>query len=307
MSAPSNRPIVVLGSVNMDLVLRCERLPLPGETVHGSSFQRWPGGKGANQAVAAARLGAPVRFIGCVGDDDFGLEASAALRAEGVDITGLSTLTGATTGVAMITVDAAGRNAIVLSGGANDAVSARQVDAAADTVRSAALLVCQLEVPLAAVERAVALAHEAGVPVLLNPAPAAALPASLLQRVSLLVPNESEAAWLEPRCTSPGAAAQQLRALGPATVVVTLGERGVQGADDTGTWSEPAVQVTPHDTTGAGDTFVGALAVALTEGRALRDAVRFAQQAAALSVTRAGAMPSMPRRHELHEPSGVQR
>ncbi|MED5617666.1 ribokinase [Ideonella sp. BN130291] len=299
MRAPTNRPIVVLGSVNMDLVLRCERLPAPGETVHGSGFQRWPGGKGANQAVAAARLGGRVAFLGCVGDDEFGREATAALQAEGVDVTGLRSVAGTSTGVAMITVDAAGRNAIALSGGANHAVSPAQVEAAADTLRGAALLVCQLEVPLAAVERAVALAHAAGVPVLLNPAPAAALPASLLQQVSLLVPNESEAALLHPRCAGAPDAAALLRTLGPATVVVTLGERGVQVADATGSWSAAAPQVVAHDTTGAGDTFVGALAVALTEGQPLRDAVCFAQQAAAISVTRAGAMPSMPRRGEL--------
>jgi ribokinase len=293
--------IAVLGSINTDLVLRCERLPAPGETVRGSDFGAWPGGKGANQAVAAARLGAAVRLIGCVGDDAFGVAALDALRAEGIDTARVEVVRATATGVAMVCVDAAGRNTIAVAAGANAALGAAQVDAAAEVIAQAALLVCQLEVPLAAVERAVSLARAARVPVLLNPAPALPLAAELLAGIDLLVPNESEAAGLDARCAGSRESARLLRELGPRAVVVTLGERGVQVAEAGGLWEQPAPRVAALDTTGAGDAFVGALAAALVEGQNLRAAIGFAQRAAALSVTRAGAMPSMPRRAELRD------
>jgi len=294
--------IVVLGSVNMDLVVRCQRLPSPGETVRGSDLRRWPGGKGANQAVAAARMGAAVDFVGCVGDDELGREAVAALKSEGVGLAHLHVLAGVSTGVAMIAVDERGENTIVLSEGANGRVSVDHVRAAAGLIGGAALLVCQLEVPLDAIEEAVCIAHDAKVPVLLNPAPASALPARLLQSVDYLVPNETEAAALVPSgvvdAADHAAIVRALQELGPRHVLMTLGADGVMvsGQD---TVVVPAPRVQAIDTTGAGDTFVGALATALVNDTPLLAAVNVAVRAAAISVTREGAMSAMPRLEEL--------
>jgi len=293
-------PIVVLGSVNADLVLRCDRLPRPGETVHGEDFQTVPGGKGANQAVAAARLGGRVEFVGCVGDDAFGATARTTLEREGVGTAGLRTLAGVPTGVAMILVERSGQNSIALAAGANASLDTALVDDAAATIACASLLVCQLESPLAAVQHAIGIARRHGVPVLLNPAPAQPLAPALLSEVDILVPNESEADLLVGAggAFDPAAAAAALRGHGAATVIVTLGGDGVCIADERGTRRWPAPRVQPVDTTGAGDTFIGAFAVARQEGLDTDDAVRFAQRAAALSVTRAGAMASMPTRAE---------
>jgi ribokinase len=290
--------IVVLGSVNADLVLRCERLPGPGETVHGREFKVLPGGKGANQAVAAARLGAAVSFIGCVGADDHGREARRRLAAEGIELTHLAEVA-QPTGVAMILVDDRGQNSIALSAGANAALGVAQVDAAAALIGSAALLVCQLESPLAAVARAMAIAHAAGVPVLLNPAPAQALPAALLRQVDILVPNESEAAVLLGAALAPADAAARLRERGPATVIVTLGADGVQCADEHANLHAPAPRTRAVDTTGAGDTFIGAFAAARCAGAALHAAIAHAQQAAAFSVARPGTIDAMPYARDL--------
>lgn len=299
--------VVVLGSVNVDLVLRCATLPQPGQTVHGQDFQTLPGGKGANQAVAAARLGAPVAFIGCVGDDDFGRTARAVLAAEGIDTTHLHTMAGTPTGVAMILVDGAGQNCIALAGGANALLDTAQVDAAAALIEGAALFVCQLESPLAVVRHAIAIAHAAGVPVLLNPAPAQALPADVLAQVDVLVPNETEAAvlaaWPDGTPFDAAVAAGRLRALGPRTVIVTLGADGAHVATDGLARHVPApTAARVVDTTGAGDTFIGAYAAARCEGADLARAVAYAQRAASLSVTRAGATGGMPRRDELGSP-----
>ena len=291
------RPIVVLGSVNADLVLRCERLPRPGETVHGHDFQTLPGGKGANQAVAAARLGGRVEFIGCVGDDAFGVGARATLEREGLGTTHLRTREGVATGIAMILVEQSGQNSIALAAGANAALDIAQVDEAASAIAGASLLVCQLESPLPTVRHAIGIARRHGVPVLLNPAPAQTLPAGLLADVDIVVPNESEAASLV-GARIPEQAAAALRAQGPGIVIVTLGGDGVCIADDRGTRRRTAPAVQAVDTTGAGDTFIGAFAVALQEGLGTDDAVAFAQRAAAISVTRAGAMASMPTRAE---------
>ena len=280
--------IVVVGSVNIDLALRCEQLPLPGQTVSGHDFRTLPGGKGANQAVAAARLGAEVAFVGCVGDDDFGRRARAVLDAEGISTAHLHTVAGSATGVAMIFVEDSGQNCIALDGGANAALSTTMVDAATTLIESAALLICQLESPLPAVQRAIAIAHAAGVPVLLNPAPARELPAGLLAKVSMLVPNETEAAALAALPTSAAfdvrAAADRLRVRGPRTVIVTLGAAGVHVADTSGHHTLPAPPVKAVvDTTGAGETFIGAFAAALCRGAVVLEAVDFAQRAAAFS------------------------
>ena len=303
----TKRGIVVLGSVNMDLVLRCARLPEPGETLMGQDFRTVPGGKGANQAVAAARLGsagaAPVSIIGCVGDDAFGREARAALVRDGIAIDHLHTLDGVATGVAMIFVDDAGRNCIGLSAGANAALTTAHVDAAGGLIDAASMLVCQLESPLPVVRHAIERAHRAGVPVLLNPAPAQVLPVDLAAMVTWLVPNEIEAAILAGHHADADAdmnlATGQLAALGFAQVIGTLGERGVCLATAAGVQMFDAQSVKAIDTTGAGDTFTGAFAVAIGEGCGAHAAIAFAQRAAALSVTRHGAMASMPTREDL--------
>lgn len=296
--------IVVLGSVNTDLVLRCAALPAAGQTVHGSDFRCMPGGKGANQAVAAARLGASVRFIGSIGADEFGRAARDNLDAEGIDTRHLREARDVATGTAMILVDASsGQNCIALSEGANALVDADLVDAAAADICSAALLVCQLETPTAATLYAAQLAHGAGVPVLLNPAPAAPLDAALLGLVDLLVPNESEAMVLAGLPThGPFDAARVLDALhgmGARSVLVTLGAQGVLHSNGRAQTHHPAQIAHAVDTSGAGDAFIGALSAALVAGMPLVAAIEFAQRAASLSVTRHGAMAAMPYLREL--------
>jgi ribokinase len=335
------RSIVVVGSINMDLMVRCARLPAPGETVLGEDFSVVPGGKGANQAVAAARLGAHVIMVGCVGSDAFGQRATDALAAEGIDVSQLVRLPGVATGVAMITVDQRGENTIALAPGANAALSVAQVEAARALIAGAALLVCQLETPLAAAGHAIALAHAHRVPVLLNPAPAQPLPPAWFAQIDLLIPNALEAIALAGKAAGEGAgkgagkvsgegagkganevdpevggegdgeghgeaaaAAAGLRAAGARTVLVTLGARGVLRADDRGVARFAAPVVTPVDTTGAGDTFVGAFATAYAEGLPVDACVTFAQAAAAISVTRRGAQAAMPRRTELAADAG---
>lgn len=295
--------IVMVGSVNMDLMLRCPHLPLPGETVLGSDFRTLPGGKGANQAVAAARLGASVSLIGCVGSDSFGEQAMFALHAEGIDLRHLHVVSGAATGVAMVLVEDSGENSITLASGANASLSVEQIDAASAVIAGAALLVCQLETPLDSIQRAIAIAHAAGVPVLLNPAPAQSLPNRLLRQITWLVPNEGEAALLSSCSIAEPAdaqdAAQVLVRRGAASVIVTLGARGVVWGDANGSGHQVAKSARVHDTTGAGDAFVGALAAELALGRPLGDAIEFAQCVAAYSVERIGAQAAMPRRADL--------
>ena len=295
--------VVVVGSVNMDLMLRCPHLPLPGETVLGSDFRTLPGGKGANQSVAAARLGASVSLIGCVGGDSFGQQAMSALRAEGIDLTHLYVVANEATGVAMVLVEDSGENSITLAPGVNAALSVERIDAASAVIAGAALLVCQLETPLASIQRAIAIAHAAGVPVLLNPAPAQTLTDALLRQVTWLVPNEGEARLLSSCALANPAdaqdAAQALVRRGATSVIMTLGAQGVVWADANGVRHQIAKSARVQDTTGAGDAFVGALAAELAQGRCLRDAIEFAQCAAAYSVERIGAQAAMPRRADL--------
>jgi ribokinase len=296
--------IAVVGSINVDMVMRCERLPRPGETIHGLGMEVQTGGKGANQAVAAARLGASVHFVGCVGSDTFGDQALQTLRDERLDTSRVSRIPGPT-GVAMILVEAAsGQNCIVLEQGANARLSEQLVDDAASVIAEASMLVCQLETPLPAVQRAMQIARRAKVPVLLNPAPARVLPPELLAAVDVLIPNESEAALLA-GVPAEGAdalqCAQYLRAQGARSVIVTLGARGACVLEDAQPQWLPAQPVQAIDTTGAGDAFVGAFAVARCEGASLPEAVAFAQRMASISVTRQGAMPSMAHRNEVLE------
>ena len=298
--------IVVLGSVNCDLVLRCAPLPVAGQTVHGRDFRRLPGGKGANQAVAAARMGAAVSFVGAVGDDDDGRAARANLVAQGVDVSYLRTVQGVATGTAMILVDdASGQNCIALYDGANAQVDVALVEAAAGEIAGAALLICQLETPPSATLHAARIARGAGVPVLLNPAPAMPLDPALIELVDLLVPNESEAMLLAGQQAGETfdevATVDALHALGAQSVLVTLGADGVlfseRGAPTRTRYNAHPAQAV--DTSGAGDAFIGALGASLLAGIAPGEAIDRAQRAASISVTRQGAMASLPFGNEL--------
>ncbi len=301
--------IVIIGSINMDLVLRVPRMPHPGETLSGGRFQTISGGKGANQAVACARLSADsvkVAMIACLGDDAFGVELRTALRNDGIDDSHVSTIAGEASGVASILVDAGGQNSIVLAAGANDALSPAHIDDARSLIEQARIVVLQLETPLATVRHAIKLAHELGKIVVLNPAPAQALPADLLGQVDYLIPNEIEAAMLAGLSAASldsdaaiEAAVAKLRAAGSANVLVTLGEKGVYAALSSGSVHFAAQPTKAVDTTAAGDTFIGGFVAALAEGRSEADAIAFGQRAAALSVARIGAQTSIPYRHEL--------
>lgn len=270
--------LLVVGSSNTDLVIQCDRLPQPGETLLGGEFARFAGGKGANQAVAAARAGARVTFVGAHGADDFGRAAKAGLKREGIDVRYFREVVGAPSGVALILVGGKTReNLIAVARSANERVSLRDVNFAGyDAV------VAQLEVPLPVVIEAARRAHAADIPFILNPAPARKLPAALLRLVHTLVPNKHEFALLgRPQCRH---------------VVVT---RGARGAQIVGGKLIPAPRVTPVDTVGAGDCFTAWLAVGIAEGLPLEPSVRRAVWAAAVSVTRPGAQPSMPYRREV--------
>ena len=303
ISDKRDRPIVVVGSLNMDLVMRTPRVPVGGETLHGHEFATLPGGKGANQAVACARLGGKVSMIGQVGDDGFGQTLRNGLAADGIDVTGVKQTASVGTGVAMILVEDIGQNRIGLAPGANGALTPADIDAQQAVIANAALLVVQLEVPLPVVQRAMALARAAGVAVLLNPAPASPLPDELWSQVDIVVPNESEASLITgievKDAPSAFAAARLLRSRGVACVLVTLGANGVALVDDTGERHLPAQVVKAVDTTAAGDTFIGGLAAGLIEGLSVDDAAALGQRASALCVTRHGAQPSIPYRREL--------
>ncbi len=288
--------IVVVGSFNMDLTTTMERLPLPGETLHGKVFSTGPGGKGSNQAVAAARLGAEVSFVGRVGADPYGAEALAFWQGEGINTEFVVRDAELATGVAPIWVDERGENAIVVAGGANLAVSRADVDAAAAVIAGADLLVLQLEIPLDTVAHAMQLGQESGVRSILNPAPAVSLEPAFIARASWLTPNETELATLF------GESPADLRPLVAhegQTLIQTLGSAGARWATQTECGQVSAFDVKVVDTTGAGDAFNGGLAVALAEGLTLEAALRFANAAAALSVTRFGTAPAMPRRAEV--------
>ena len=295
--------IAVVGSLNMDLVVRVPRMPVPGETLIGHDFHVIPGGKGANQAVAAARLGAQVTMIGRVGDDDFGRAQQRNLAQEGIGVTHVSVDPEEATGIALITLDAAGQNSIILAPGANMRLTVAHVEAAAQTIADAEILICQLESPLEVVTRAIELARAQGVRVILNPAPARPLDTDLLHLVDYLIPNESETTLLTgiqvTDLSSAEKAAANLRERGVSTVILTLGEQGALLANARGMIHVPGYSVEVVDTTAAGDAFVGGFAVALAEGQLLQEAVRFANAAGALAVTRLGAQPSLPTRREI--------
>ena len=300
MQVEEKRPrVVVVGSANADMVVRVSQLPMPGETLLGSAFALVPGGKGANQAVAAARLGAVVTFVGCVGTDAFGDMLALNLENEGVGTQFVVRDPDAPTGVALITVDERfGENTIVVAPGANSKLSPALADLAAGAIRDADAVLCQLEIPTETVLFALRLAHSAGVTTVLNPAPAQALSDELLSVVSVLTPNQTEAALILGGDYDPSASALMLKHRGVENVVVTLGAEGARlvtaASENTLVPAFPARRVA--DTTAAGDCFAGALAVALGEGQSLEDAVTFAAAAASLSVETEGAQPSLPNR-----------
>ena len=292
--------VIVVGSVNVDLVALVARLPGPGETVTGGVFERKNGGKSANQAVAAARVGARVRLVAAVGDDDVGRQALAGLRAEGVHTDGVVRLTGVATGVALIVVDAAGENQIAVASGANAALTGDHVSAALAIEEPSPGAVCLIgfEVGDAAVLAAAGWAAKHGLTTVVDPAPARPLPPGLAELHPILTPNRGEATTLSGE-EEQEAAAIVLRWLTRAPVLVTLGADGVLVADDSGIERLPALRVEVRDATGAGDAFKGILAAELARGASLRDATRWAVAGAALSTRLPGAQASMPTRREI--------
>ncbi len=296
--------IAVIGSLNMDLVVRAPRIPKPGETIIGADdLHMIPGGKGANQAYASAMLGAEVSMVGRVGDDMFGEQLITSLKKAGVDTHNITRDSDAPTGIAMIVVEEGGQNSIVVSSGANWRISPMDVLRAETVIRSANLILLQVEIPLPAVIKAAQFAKDHGVKVVLNPAPAQQLPAELLSLTDILIPNETEAAMLS-GCdvgTDDGIrqAAARLCQSGVKTIIMTRGSRGASMITENEIVHFPAFSVEPVDTTAAGDAFVGSFAVALAEGRSITEAVRYGNAAGALSTTKSGAQPSMPGRDDL--------
>lgn len=299
------KKVLVIGSLNTDLVVRVNRFPREGETLIGDSFQQFLGGKGANQAVSAARLGAQVSMVGRLGVDGFGDAQIAGLEADGIDTSGILRDPEAPSGIASITVDSTGKNRIIIVPGANMRCGVEDVDAARDRIAEADILLLQLEIPVESVARAIQIAAEVGTPVILNPAPAQAVDPALLANVDYLTPNEVEAEQLTGiSVKSPvdaGRAAAQLLSYGVGGVVITLGERGAVVVEKGGAAPVlmPAFSVDAVDTVAAGDAFNGALAVCLAQGAPLVEAARYAAAVAAIAVTRPGAQASLPYRSEV--------
>ena len=298
------RRVLVVGSANVDFTVAASRLPGVGETVSGGTLLVNHGGKGANQAVAARRLGAEVRFVACVGDDASGRDIRAALGTEGIGVDGLMVTRDAATGTALIVVDQQGRNQIVVAPGANWRLSAEHVRSRAEDFAWAQVVLCQLETPLETLDVALSEARRRGLVTVLNPAPVRdGIPDDVWRRVDYLTPNEGEAARLSgvavEDARSASAAARVLRDRGVGTVIVTLGAAGSIACTTSGDIVTKAFPVDAVDTTAAGDSFNGALGTALAAGNALPDALRFASAAAALTCTRRGAQPSLPTRAEV--------
>ncbi len=290
--------ITVVGSSNTDLVVRVPSIPQPGETLLGSDVQRVPGGKGANQAVAARRIGAEVHFIGCLGDDDFGDAMATHLACEGLRLDHLARVAGVPSGIALIALAASGENSIIVAPGANAHLTPAAIDSALPVLQASQMVLAQLEIPLATVRHTFALARQAGARTLLNPAPAQPLAADLLALVDVLVCNETEAESLTGMpVTDLASAAGAARALcerGPSLTIITLGAKGCMVAAKDAAMHLPAFSVPVVDSTAAGDAFIGALACRLALGDAPADAARYASAAAALSVGIMGAQPSLP-------------
>lgn len=300
-----DKPLVVLGSVNADHILQVKELPRPGETVTGHGYRVVPGGKGANQAVAAVRLGARTAFIACVGEDDFGRRMRDAFQAKGMDIQGVMTEEAMPTGMAMIFVADSGENCIGISPEANACLTPERLAPHLGLIQRASALLMQLETPMETVIMAAEEAKKAGVPVALNPAPARPLPKELLKHLAMITPNETEAASLTGITIHDAASAMEaaacLHGMGVDTAIITLGSKGAFVSAKGRGAVVPGFHVTPVDTTAAGDTFNGALMAALQRGERLAESVTFAHAAAALSVMRMGAQTSIPTREESED------
>ncbi|MCD9462632.1 ribokinase [Photobacterium phosphoreum] len=297
--------LVVLGSVNADHVLQVPSFPRPGETLHGRNYQVIAGGKGANQAVAAARLNADIGFIACVGDDSFGINIRENFRMDGIDITAVKMEPNCPTGIAMIQVSDSGENSICLSAEANAKLTAAAIEPDLERIRQADYLLMQLETPLCGIEKAAQVAKDANTVVILNPAPARVLSDELLACVDMITPNETEAEVLTGITVTDAESAQQaaniLHDKGIKTVMITLGAKGVWLSQDGRGNIIAGFNVEVTDTTAAGDTFNGAFVTGLLEDLSLESAIKFAHAAAAISVTRFGAQTSIPTRKEVDD------
>lgn len=304
---PAQKPVVVVGSINTDLVAVARKIPSVGETVIGTDFQIHPGGKGANQAVAVARLGYPVRLIGRLGSDTFGAQLRTHLQSAGVDVSTVGTSEG-TSGVAVIVISSEGDNSIVVTPGANAKVTPEDISDQLETIRGAGIVLAQLETPLETIEFLSAVCAREGVPLILDPAPAQDLPLHILERVAWFTPNQVEAAFFTGIDTNSGngeehaEVAQAILALGCRGALLKLGANGAYLASPSlpGTFV-PAFPVKAVDTTAAGDAFNGGFATGLMLGKSPVESARFAAAVAGISVTRAGAQPSMPSRAEAEE------
>lgn len=299
------KKIVVVGSSNTDLTVKVDHFPLPGETLIGDNFITAQGGKGANQAVAVARLGGDASFVCCLGDDAFGNQSLELLKKEGMDTRHIRLIKGASSGVALIPVDKKGENTIIVASGANAMLSVDDIKNAEQDIKDAGILLMQLETPIPALIYAARIAHENGVKVILNPAPFPKnpLPKELLENIDIIIPNETEAAYMAGEQITDEQSAlsviRKIQDLGVGNVIVTVGSKGAYTLEDSKLINVPAFPVKAVDTVAAGDTFCGALCVALSKGFSMSDAIRIGNKAASIAVTRIGAQPSVPTREEV--------
>ncbi len=299
------KPFLIIGSANVDFIMRVGHLPGRGETVTASEFAQTFGGKGANQAVAAARAGGRTQFIACLGNDPYAPLMLENFRRDGLDVSSILHSSEHPSGSALIMIEEGGMNYLTVSAGSNGALTPEHIRECRPLITSAGLILLQMEIPVETNMEVLAIAHEAGVPVMLNYAPARLIEPALLTQLDTLIVNETEArelAGILPRdLDTAQKAAEALSVLGPKRVILTMGEAGAWCQDGSDRFHSPAFAVKPVDSTAAGDTFCGALGVAMLEGLSLREAVRFASAAAALSVTRLGAQPSIPSRSEIEK------
>ncbi len=297
--------IVVVGSSNTDMIIKVAHLPLPGETILGGELTKAAGGKGANQAVAAARAGGKVNFIARVGDDIFGESAINGFMEDNINVDWVLKDAEAPSGVAQIFVADDGENCIAVASGANARLSVEDIENARDVIESADILLTQLETPVETISKAISIARENGKTVILNPAPAQPLPDELLAKLSVITPNETEAELLTGvevvDEASAAVATASLKEKGVESVIITMGSKGAFVDHDNEQYMVPGFMVEAVDTTAAGDTFNGALTVALSQKKNFKDAVKFANAAAALSVTKLGAQPSVPSLEEIND------